>query len=484
MRFEVRWAVPIFLLSFVLSGCPGGSSGNGGGIAASPTPTAPPSATPTSTPTPTPGPTPYAFCGGAGTAGSPYLICTSTDLQNISQFTTKSFKLSNDIILNGGSPTQTNFTGLGNFYGVLDGDNHTVTGMSLSTPLILFNYGTIRNIGFTTIWLNDSRIGVSESGLVASNNGTITNLTISNAVIVAATNTSVGGIAGFNSSMISSSSFSGEINGRGSSGSTIYIGGITGFNTGTLSSATLGAGSHIGCATSTQLGAYVGGLVGINYSGNIQNSSTSGTASVTCGTKVGGIAGSTQGGTISKVQNSAAVSTNGASTDAVGGVVGHIQNPAILTKVENNANISGQGQVVGGVIGSMVDGVVSECINHGNVSAYKSGGTGAAGGVAGQVFGEAISRCYTRGVVDDLSQTGTACAGIFVGRQTTSPTHIYNVRWLTPGSAPFNEVGCSGVAPNAASKGLTSVQYADQSFFVNWDFTNIWIMGTNYPTLR
>ena len=75
--------------------------------------------------------TPAAAAGGSGTASSPYLIATATELQSINNNLGAYYRLTADIDLAGYTWTPIGTTSAG-FFGELDGDGHTIKNLALS----------------------------------------------------------------------------------------------------------------------------------------------------------------------------------------------------------------------------------------------------------------------------------------------------------------------------------------------------------------
>jgi hypothetical protein len=90
--------------------------------------------------------------GGAGTLGNPYLVCTATDLQNITTSNHSYFVLGADRDLTGINWSSNDF------YGTLDGNGHKITNFNFSTSSgysgfvnWLEPFGVIKNVAFTNV---------------------------------------------------------------------------------------------------------------------------------------------------------------------------------------------------------------------------------------------------------------------------------------------------------------------------------------------
>ena len=151
------------------------------------------------------------------------------------------------------------------FTGTFDGQNHTITGITINRPDIdgvgLFGYtlgADIQNIGLNAIDISGQN-GVG--GVVGDNtDGTITN---SYAIGNVTGTQYIGGLTGYNSGTITNSYASGSVNSTGN-----YVGGLVGSNSGT-GTGTITNSYASGSVNGT--GSNVGGLIGLN-SGTITNS--------------------------------------------------------------------------------------------------------------------------------------------------------------------------------------------------------------------
>ena len=147
---------------------------------------------------------------------------------------------------------------------------------------------------------------------------------------------------------------------------------------------------------------FIGGVVGYNENGTVENCYNNGKVTGAYG-YIGGIAGDNEGGTVKNCHNSGEVSHRGSST-CVGGVVGYngcgtTAGKAISGTIDNCCNtgkVSGYNSV-GGIAGlSNGEGIVQNCQNNGEVLAEY----GDVGGIVGYNGGGAIvKKCYNNGVV-------------------------------------------------------------------------------------
>ena len=151
------------------------------------------------------------------------------------------------------------------------------------------------------------------------------------------------------------------------------------------------------------------GLFGLVNGATIQNLKVQG--SVTSNNVVGGIVGKLQTGTVSNCSFDGSISTTGTSTKGyVGGLIGTVGTDGVnVTGCVNTADITGA--YAGGILGysAKKNTVITSCYNTGAIS-----GTSRSGGIAGQQSSGTISYCYSidsnaSGIVGFSNATITNC---------------------------------------------------------------------------
>jgi len=175
------------------------------------------------------------------------------------------------------------------------------------------------------------------------------------------------------------------------------------------------------------------------------------------------------------------------------GLFGSINNSEIKNVGMIDANISGDGHYVGGLVGYNNNSTTTNCYSTGAVSGDNdvgglfgqmgntvatncystcavSGDGESIGGLAGSIFSNTTTNCYSTGAV-----SGSTNVGGFVG---------YN--YLGTYDNCFWDTQTSGQATSAGGTGKTTAQMKQETTFTNWDFTTIWaiVEGVSYPTLR
>jgi len=228
------------------------------------------------------------FCGGDGTGGNPYLICNCTALQAMNDERNANYALNQDIDCTGfDSGDGKGFNPVGKdsynkFYGNFDGQNHTITGLTINRPSE--NY--VGMFGFV-----EDPGSITSVGLVGAN---VTGREW------------VGGIAGRSDVSVQNSFVTGSIT---SPYNYSYVGGLVGEAYGNITNTYTNA---------TVTGNYgTGGLIGRHGAGtNVTNSYSAGTVSGS--NRVGGLIGWNGNGGGS-INNSFTVATVNASS-SVGGL--------------------------------------------------------------------------------------------------------------------------------------------------------------------
>jgi hypothetical protein len=261
---------------------------------------------------------------GSGTEGDPFLISTCQQLQDIDANLSSYFKLAQSF-----SCADFDFTPIANgdvFDGTLDGDNHEISDLTLDSGdsyQALFYYidvaGVVKNLTISNISITttDEEVG----GVVAYNDGTLTNVHVTGSI---EGGTTVGGVAGYNNGTISHSSSAATI---ASSGGT--AGGLIGSNDGTVTNC-----YSTGEVTSSSYG--VGGFVGQAGEGTISQSYSIGDVTATDG-EVGGFVGFQSDGVIEE-----SYATGDVSSDAYynGGFAGLVGADGVITNTFARGNVS------------------------------------------------------------------------------------------------------------------------------------------------
>ena len=247
--------------------------------------------------------------------------------------------------------------------------------------------------------------------------------------------TYVGGYVGYadnsGSFSLSSSSFTGIVNGSGS-----YTGGLIGY---LYRQATI-----TGCYVNAKVIGkdYTGGLIGYESYYNYANTHSNNY-----------VKGSIEGGSY------------------VGGLYGTLSNSsAIVTRCYSNASVLGT-NYLGGLVGAFGAGTMSNCYATGNVY-----GASSLGGVIGQLSGGTLNYCYATGKVLSTHFVSLNRSGIVGTYSSGTVNRCYFDMETT--TCPISDYGL----------GKTTAQMKSVTTYLGWDFADVWNMspGTNegYPFLR
>ncbi len=275
---------------------------------------------------------------GANGSSTPYLICNKGQFANISLNPGANYELGQDIDFSGGTtnPIAVDFTG------TLDGKGFEVK-----------NY----TIDKTTT----TGVGLFKSAF----NATIQDISFTNFNVDGYAQ--VGGVVGTwkGSGVISNVEISGVLNGIQ------YNGGMIGI-------ANTNSALNISNLTTSVT------IIGNDYTGGVIGSINTSTGSLTA----------------SDLTLNNNIISNGI-TGYVGGFVGQLVEPnTTITNITQTNSILSYGLNVGGLIGSMAGGTITNCNVQGNITIAKDGNDGFIGGVIGKSTGETtISTCSYSGTI-------------------------------------------------------------------------------------
>ena len=296
-------------------------------------------------------------------------------------------------------------------YGNVDGGGVYVGGivgecLRNNNPVSGVNYGDVRgggeNVGGIIGWAAFSKMTVT-----AINYGNI----------IGESNY-VGGIVGQSdaSPTIKDSINYGNVTGK------IYVGGILAYGAGMV--------SNVANNGTIKGGSYVGGIVGyidnLNISG-INNGDVSGT-----GNNVGGIAG-----TVAKIGSTISGTNSGNVTGVnnIGGIAGTVAKDSRIIGATNLGNVTGSTDFVGGIVGNINNNaIVKDCNNNGNIK-----GRNNVGGLVGRsVLGIEIS-----GQPNNYENTGSVSGNENVGGIVGNASGI-SMEWMSNKGYVYATVGNAG----------------------------------------
>ncbi|MBL8878817.1 MAG: hypothetical protein JNG88_06810 [Phycisphaerales bacterium] len=293
-----------------------------------------------------------------------------------------------------------------------------------------------------------------------------------------------------------------------------------------------------GCETTVDIvsGNTCGGIIGWAAQDTLIEYCTA-AGSIECEWQSGGLVGAAERCTIQYCESSANVNCTGAANQhaesghelaAVGGLVGYTFPSAsqqFHTRIHccvATGNVSGHGQMMGGLVGLLWGCLVTESYATGSVTADDRKVGGLVGAVfvpdVGNSFPDAneiseVRDCYATGIVTQITTipANHGLVGGFAGHHegsgqrinkifrsysvglVTAPSGAPNVGGLIGGRDPLAQVNycywdtqTSGQSSSAGGTGKTTAEMKMQATFQTWNFTSIWNMLENvdYPWLR
>ena len=296
-------------------------------------------------------------------------------------------------------------------------------GVTRNSALVSSFQSTLAGLGHSINNLTISGAG-GYVGLfgTTSSNSVIRDLTLGNVAISG--DYYVGGLAGYAQGTIKNVGVNGSVTGTYSS-----IGGLVGRNA-------LGSIDNSSFTGSVNGEGSVGGLVGNNDHGRISNAHSTGSVTGSAASN-GGLVGYNDGGTITNTYSTSTVS----GTDSVGGLVGSNQNAGTISNSYASGSVTGTTYGAGGLVGMNYQSTIANTYATGSVTAPTSVGglVGINNPGAQSVTSSSVSNSYATGAVN-----GTNNVGGLIGANTGS---VSNASW---------DVGSTGQA-NAISGGGGSV---------------------------
>ena len=484
------------------------------------------------------------FAGGDGTENNPFQISNKEQLIILSNFINDSltsaeyrsiyYKLTADITF--ASDESEQWTPIGKnstdcyFAGHFDGNNHTITNLTITSYITGFTYyglfgyikGTqenpaeISNLGLietninltgqsivygsiagyltytdVTNCYNTGDISTTSTSAGTYSGGIAGNISYSNLIncynegnIIADSSferTRAGGIIGYTSSSTITDCYNlGNISGN--SVNYAYVGGISGYVTSTQIENCYSSGT-INSLKNGSYDPYAGGIVGY------ASSTTSiidchNTGEITSVVYAGGISG--LGGDITNCYNTGSVTSTSTSVNTyAGGITGNGED---IANCYNTGEIT-SGVYAGGIVAYKQSSFISNCYNIGVVSANSATLTANAGGIVGYNSSANISNCYNIGEISSTSRAG-GIAGHF---QNSQINNCYNIGTITATLYAGGIVGYSSssttiancyntenINTSAASDAAGGiVGYANSSTIVNYCYNVGYITTTS-----
>lgn len=222
----------------------------------------------------------------------------------------------------------------------------------------------------------------------------------------------VGGMVGYSNTIVSSPTIEANTIVKGGAikgtlwneNKETYTGGVIGYKN---TSQGIGGEFNVKCTVDGHDN--VGGIIGFNAGGDINDVSFNGTIKGD-GENIGGIVGCNTGGNITNCTNTITINVTGKN---VGGIVG-CNNKKNITNCKNNALIKGK-ENVGGIAGITYSTTIKSCNNFGNIEAKEGVGpdywimwkiyTGT-GGIAGKLYTSTVEQSANSGNIKSTVNVG------------------------------------------------------------------------------
>lgn len=279
---------------------------------------------------------------------------------------------------------------------------------------------------------------------------------------------------GFESLGNSSDPFTGNLNGND------YI--ITGLGIDRPETSFVGLFGNVNTASISNVGleniyingqSEVGGLVGSNINGNIDNSYSTGVVEGTGNFRTGGLVGyNTDDSTISNSFSTTTIQSNG---NNIGGIAGKNENSTIIQSYAIS-DLSGDNNNIGGLVGTNVGGEIIQSYAQGDINGQNNTYVGS---VVGYNRQGTIDRVYGTGLINSEGTIGG-----LVGNNEDTITDSY---WDTESTNQLDSIGSnSGDATNLT--GLNTVEMTGseaEDNMTTFDFIDIWYtLNEEYPILQ
>ena len=359
-------------------------------------------------------------------------------------FSGKTINLNIDVTLNDKASfnalTATDFTGVNKwtpiplFSGILDGGNHTISGMYVEGQGFAkqMKSVTVRNLKFDNCYVINTvastGYGGSETGILTGyipwdNGSTITNVHTANSKVQCTNaNEGVGGIvgmAGGKTLTVSNCTNGATVINGGSTPSNqnlLAAGGIVGTCNNTIiidNCKNTGSISANGESNNTSAGGILGGIYSASPKITIQNCENLG--DVSAYGVAGGIFGGVQGSTDATVTVSDSVNTADVTASSyAGGIIGRSKSKVELSNVVNFGSVTSNTSYAGGIVAYVENNPISmtDSMNIGNVT-----GSSRTGGLIGvyKMSTGTFTRCLSLGSVTTTTSNAAFYSAAFIG---------------------------------------------------------------------
>jgi len=258
-----------------------------------------------------------------------------------------------------------------------------------------------------------------------------------------------------------------------------------------------GGGFVIRNITIGAFGNYLGLFGKIGSGGTVKNVGVD-NASISCGSRMGILAGENSG-TIIQCYSSGSVSAGTESyLSSLGGLVG--SNSGVITRCHSSGSVYStvMCSCAGGLVGRNDSGTISLCFS--NCLLDDNDESYGVGGLVGTNYYGYISDCYASGTVTS-GNTSSNLGGLVGDNWSGNIISCYAVGAVTKGfpfmgglvayndgniSDSYWDIETSGLTTSAGGTGKTTEEMKEKVTFTNWDFSEAWCIEDKqtYPFLR
>ena len=174
------------------------------------------------------------------------------------------------------------------------------------------------------------------------------------------------------------------------------------------------------------------------------------------------------------------------------GLFGYVGQSGSVKNLRVDGNVSGS-EYVGGVVGRVFVGSITNCVNHAKVHS-----SGTAGGVVGENEGGRVTNCYNTGQVSGSNDVG-GVVGFVNSSSTCKVEYCYNFGKVTGGTGGsvvgdndgdadqvtscyfLESTAESGIGEGYGSaEMLTAEQFKSSESFQGWDFDSTWTISAHF----
>lgn len=346
------------------------------------------------------------------------------------------------------------------FNGIFNGNGHSIYNVKIQSGLFrrISGNGTVKNLHISNVSMEQA---ASTGVITADNGGMISNCVVTGRLKAADSMDRLGGIAGGNTGTIEKCVFSGTISAEDSYSG--HVGGIVGLNS---------AGTIQNCYTTGQIIASSGNIGGIAGKNEEHIKSCANYMEISSNSAAAGIAADNDG-RISDCDNYGVISLNGTSTGQVGGIAANNTVSGSIENAFNHGNVNSNTNNAGGIAGCTA-GNISNSGNYAKITGISN-----IGGIAGQNIGSTnksvITKCFNKGTITGKEGTkAQGIGGILGSSEHKSESVPYTIKiqscYNTGNLVPDSTTGYTGGIAGILKCGSVSDAYSITSTQENYKY--------------